>query len=430
MAEFDEEAHPRDDKGRFGSGGGGGDKGPSAKDWAGSQGAKGGGSSAGADAKKWAKGEKAAKKTEAKTATSAAKLASVGADARAHTQPDRHEGGRMHQKAAELHEKAAAAHEAAGNTKGQEYHEKQAERHRESASSLHHDAATRQAEAVEHAGGKDHLEGKREWVGKQVHPDKMEFEGQFAGNGKQTIDDHFHKGKDGSMRPTTARAEFHEREIIGPAFEGKKTAKELGQEKPVAILTMGGPASGKGVVLKKLEKHGLDTKTFVHVDPDEVKGKLPEYQAQVPKGTFSKTPDGKEKFEGAGKTFVGAAAQVHEESSYVAKQIRDKAIAGGHNVVIDGTGGNPKKFIELMQHLEKKGYDVQVHHPHLDVDEGVKRALDRATKSGRHVPEPFIRQTYDAIAKAEKEIIAAAPNYTRYDANNGHVPIESRKKGK
>lgn len=426
-AAFDEEAHQRDEAGRFtsGGGGGGGEKSPSAKDWAGSRGAKG--AAAGGDVKKWAKGEKAAKKTEAKHATSAAKMASFGADNRAHSHPDRHEGGRMHQKAAELHEAAAKAHEAAGNTKGQEYHEKHAERHRESASSLHHDAATRQAEQVEHAGGKDRLEGKREWVGKQVHPDKMEFEGQFAGNGKQTIDDHFHKGKDGSIRPTAARAEFHEREIIGPAFEGKKTAKELGQEKPVAILTMGGPASGKGVVLKKLEKHGLDTKTFVHVDPDEVKGQLPEYKAQVPKGTFSKTPDGKEKFEGAGKTFVGAAAQVHEESSFVAKQIRDKAIANGHNVVIDGTGGNPKKFIAMMEDLKKKGYDVQVHHPHLDADEGVRRALDRATKSGRHVPEPFIRHTYAEIAKAEKEIIAAAPNYTRYDANNGHVPIHSKK---
>lgn len=395
---FEEEAHPRDESGKFTSGGGGGGKAekPTAKDWA-----RG--------------GEKAKAKAEAKKSTSAAKLASIGADSRAHTQPDRHEGGRMHQKAAELHEAAAKAHESAGNAKGQEYHEKQAERHRESASSLHHDAATRQAEGVAHAGGKDHLEGKREWVGKQVHPDKMDFEGQFAGNGKQTIDDHFHKGKDGSLRPTTARAEFHEREIIAPAFEGKKTAAELGQPKPVAILTMGGPASGKGVVLGKLEKHGMDTKTFVHVDPDEVKGKLPEYQAQVPKS--------------GGKTFIGAAAQVHEESSFVAKQIRDRAIEGGHNVVIDGTGGNPKKFIEMMKHLESKGYDVQVHHPHLDADEGVRRALARAERSGRHVPEPFIRQTYAAIAAAEKEIIAAAPHYTRYDAKAGHAPIEHKKKG-
>lgn len=38
-------------------------------------------------------------------------------------------------------------------------------------------------------------------MGRQTNPDKMEFEGQFVGHGKQTIDDHFINGK-----PTTARA--------------------------------------------------------------------------------------------------------------------------------------------------------------------------------------------------------------------------------
>ena len=258
----------------------------------------------------------------------------------------------------------------------------------------------KQAEASA-AGGKGRLEGKREWVGRQTTPGKMEFEGQFAGRSKETIQDHFIDGK-----PSEARAAFHEKEIIKPAFEGKKTAAELG-EKPTAILTMGGPASGKGVVLGKLHEAGLDKSHFVHVDPDEVKGSLPEYKAQVPK-------DG-------GKTFVGAAAQVHEESSFVAKQIRDRAIENGHHVVIDGTGGNAEKFVQMIEHLKEKGYEVQVHHPHLDVEEGVKRALARAERSGRHVPEPFIRQTYEAIEKAQGKIKeAAGSGYVKYDAANGH----------
>lgn len=385
---YDEDAHPRDENGRFTSGGGG--AGP--KEWA-KQGAGGARGKGGASAKKWAA-------KDAGAATSAARLASIGAESRGHLGTD--EGAALHQKAAEAHDAAAKAHREAGNDRAAEAHEKRAFEHRETRSSSLHLQAMNQAEAAGNAGGKGALEGKREWVGKQTNPDKMEFEGQFAGHGKQTIDDHFVDGK-----PTTARAQFHENEIIEPAFAGKKTAKELGQEKPVAIMTMGGPASGKGVVIGKLKEKGLDTSKFVHVDPDEVKGKLPEYQAQVPK-------DG-------GKTFVGAAAQVHEESSYVAKQIRDRAISSGHNVVIDGTGGNAKKFVEMINHLKDKGYDVQVHHPHLDMEEGVKRALARAERSGRHVPEKFIRETYSSISKAEGQIReAAGSGYTKYDAANGH----------
>lgn len=379
----------RDELGRFTSGGGGGATG-GPKEWA-KQGAKEAtGGKGGASAKKWAA-------KDAKAATSAAMAASVGSERGNHGTDEK---ASLHLRAAEAHEAAAKAHREAGNERAAAAHEQRAINHREERSASLHTQATNQAENG--AQGKGALEGKREWVGKQTNPEKMEFEGQFAGHGKQTVDDHFIGGK-----PTTARAQFHEREIIEPAFEGKKTAAELGQAKPVAILTMGGPASGKGVVLGKLHEHGVDQSTFVHVDPDEVKGKLPEYQAQVPKG--------------GGKTFIGAAAQVHEESSFVAKQIRDRAIDAGHNVVIDGTGGNADKFIQMIDHLKAKGYDVQVHHPHLDVDEGVKRALARAERGGRHVPEKFIRETYENIERALPRIQeAAGSSYHRYDAKDGH----------
>lgn len=395
---------PRDEQGRFASsGGGGGGSAGKAKDWA--KGApKAGGGGGAPSAKEWAGGKS--------SLAGAASRASAAADS--HKGDGTHEKGAAHQEAAAAHEKAHEAAKAAGNEKAAAAHAAEATRHREEASAHHHEAAMKQAESVTASSAKSPLREKREWAGKQTNPDKMEFSGQFAGHGKQTIDDHFVNGK-----PSAARAAFHEKEIIKPAFEGKKTAAELHaaglspSPKPTAILTMGGPASGKGVVLGNLHKNGLDTSHFVHVDPDEVKGKLPEYKAQVPRDK--------------GKTFVGAAAQVHEESSYVAKKIRDKAIEGGHNVVIDGTGGNAKKFVELIDHLKGKGYDVHVHHPHLDVEEGVKRALKRAEGSGRHVPEKFIRETYDSIGKAQDHIIAAAPHYTRYDAGAQGHPVSMRK---
>lgn len=380
MAEFDEDAHPRDEHGKFSSGGGGG-----------------------SGVKAWAAGEKPGVrglKAEAKTATKNAMIIGGGISA------GTFRAAEAHDTAAALHKDVAAAQKD-GPAKDLSLamaakHEALAARHRENASSSLHHEAMAQAEAAK-AGEKG---GKREWVGEQVSPTSMEFRGQFAGRSNETIKDHFINGK-----PSETRADFHQEHIVGPAFEGKKTAAELG-EKPTAILTMGGPASGKGVILDKLHANGLDKTHYIHVDPDEVKKALPEYKAQVP--------------EHSGRTFMGAAAQVHEESSYVAKQIRDKAIEGGHHLIIDGTGGNAQKFIELMDHLKSKGYDVHVHHPDLGEEEGVKRALSRAERSGRHVPEPFIRDTYQKIAAGADKIAAAAPHYTRYDAADGHRPVERK----
>ncbi len=264
----------------------------------------------------------------------------------------------------------------------------------------------------------------RQWVGGE-HPDGPHADNTMAGRlvGKKdtTFEEHFTP----AGRPTPERAAMHEREFIKPAFEGKKTAKELGM-KPVAILTMGGPASGKGTVLSQLEKHGLDKSLFVHVDPDEVKGNLPEYKASVPdhvKGT------GGIHGNGTGPTFKGAAAQVHEESSYVAKQIENRAIANGHNVIIDGTGGNPDSFLAKVDKLKNAGYHVEVHYPHLDSATGVQRAEARAEGSGRYVPKEVIQQTYRKIEAARDRVMAAVPNLTVYDGQNGHAVAYEKKNG-
>lgn len=258
----------------------------------------------------------------------------------------------------------------------------------------------------------------REWVGHQ-NPDKS-WTGHIAGKSDETWKDHFSAHPDKGGRPLDERREIVHDPIIKAAFEGKIPAAKIGNgEKKTAILTMGGPGSGKGVVLDKLAKHGLDLKHFVHVDPDAVKEKLPEYKQSVAReGDFD-------------RTFRGAANQVHEESSYLAKQIAAKAIEGGHHVVIDGTGGNADKFIGAIKKLEGAGYDVHVHHPILSTEEGNARVQARAETSGRLVQPDFVKETYAKISDARSRIYAVAPNLTIYDASNrvpgdfksSHVPV-------
>jgi predicted ABC-type ATPase len=183
-------------------------------------------------------------------------------------------------------------------------------------------------------------------------------------------------------------------------------------EKKIAIMTMGGPASGKGTVLKQVSAAGHP---MVLVDPDHVKGQLPEYRQTVP-------PAGSNK-----PTFKGAAAMVHEESSFLAKRIRSEAVDAGHHIVIDGTGTNAKKFIATMKELKEKGYEVQVHFPHLEHDTGLERAKARASGSGRYVPDSFISHSYSLIDNNVEKIMAAAKehgaSFHMYDASKKGHPL-------
>jgi hypothetical protein len=227
---------------------------------------------------------------------------------------------------------------------------------------------------------------------------------QFAGRAAETIDDHFIDGK-----PSAARLAFYEREIIEPAFNGRKTAAELGQ-RPKAFLTMGGFGSGKGVLVRRLEKLFGSGSRIVVVDPDTIRALLPEYRIQVnPRG---------------GRTFRGAATQTHAESLYVANLMYERAIAGGYHVIIDGSGRWLPGFVRQIEELRAKGYVVYVRHADLPAEEGVRRALARRERTGRAIPEQVVRDTYAAIDENREEIQALlGPNYARFDGMNGYTPV-------
>lgn len=54
------------------------------------------------------------------------------------------------------------------------------------------------------------------------------------------------------------------------------------------------------------------------------------------------------------------ASLVHEESSLLMKQERDRAVLRGENVILDGTLANERKAFETLRMLEENGYAVDV----------------------------------------------------------------------
>lgn len=252
--------------------------------------------------------------------------------------------------------------------------------------------------------------------GKGDAPGKVIGEAKAAGGGRQWTDRlpegmkaqswqaHYDKHPDEGGKASADRVKSVHEPIMREALDVPPAAKG---EKKIAIMTMGAPASGKSSMLK-----GIDSSKFVKVDPDEIKGKLPEYQKAIDPAN----------------TYRGAAAMVHEESSHVAKQIMNKAIANGNHVIVDGTGANAKSMVDKMNKLKAAGYHVHVAFAHLDETEGIKRLLSRAEHSGRYVPEKFARTAYKTIPRNFERIARAADSFAAHDTSKDGAPVAWEKK--
>lgn len=189
----------------------------------------------------------------------------------------------------------------------------------------------------------------------------------------------------------------------GPNFkpERKKLHKKILQQvlsdctkdkKKQAIMTMGGPASGKSFALKS-----LDTSGFVHIDSDAIKGLLPEYLVAIEAHARN------------------AASMVHDESSELAEAALATAIQRGCNLVYDGTGKNAAKYARIIDQLHDAGYSVRLIYVHVDPSVAVPRALDRAERSGRYVPDYVIQEAYASIPFNFAEIANRADAWTLFD---------------
>ena len=185
---------------------------------------------------------------------------------------------------------------------------------------------------------------------------------------------------DGSWTPE--RQALHN-EIIADYLKGVEAV-----ENPKAFMMGGGPASGKSSVLDA--GHIKMPKNTLAVDSDKIKGYLPEYIKGVADGD------------------VGAAAFAHEESSYLGKKILAEAANKKGNVLLDGTGDNSiDNLRKKIKMIKSGGQKVEAHYMTMDTELSVKIEKARAAKTGRKVPESFLRETHaavsDIVPKAIKE---------------------------
>lgn len=196
--------------------------------------------------------------------------------------------------------------------------------------------------------------------------------------------------------------------IVDSFFEGKTAPTD---RKPVLYLMGGGGGSGKGTIKKRLVALGLvDVDGAVDLDPDEIKTEhIPEYGRIVQAGDSR------------------AAATTHEESSDLAKRVRERALKGGFDLVLDSTLGNAEKGMKIIADAKAAGYRVVLYGVTVDPRAAVVRASKRAKKSWRYVPVADLLKAHKGFANAFSDYLDAVDVGLIFD-NSGTKPVVVAKK--
>lgn len=207
---------------------------------------------------------------------------------------------------------------------------------------------------------------------------------------KDSLWHHLESDGEGGYRITQERAKLHEK-IIKQTVGDVPTSKD-----PTFHMLGGGPATGKSTFVK--HSNGLipDKSKAVHVNADDMKGELPEFERM------------RMSYEDA--DFFNAASFSHEESSYLAEVSRKAAIAKGADIVLDGTGnGNFDKLTNKVAEARGFGYKVKATYLTVDTDRAVERAFNRSLKVSerRYVPESVVRGTHAKVSQTYPKAITA-----------------------
>lgn len=176
---------------------------------------------------------------------------------------------------------------------------------------------------------------------------------------------------------TAQRRELHDSIVDDFLAEGRAVAAG---EQPTFQMLGGGTASGKSSAVRSGQVK-LPGRSVV-VDADAIKAKLPEYNAMLAAGD------------------TRAAAFVHEESSALSNVVMGRGAAMRTNLVLDGTGdGGIEKLRKRIGVFRSQGYRVKADYVSVPTDVAKARALARAQKTGRYVPDEVIESIHASVSR-------------------------------
>lgn len=216
--------------------------------------------------------------------------------------------------------------------------------------------------------------------------------------------------KDDKGRPIFAWSKERMEKVHKPIVDSyvKRGKKNPDGQKTVTLM-MGAPASGKGTIQRLLTSTGEMSKDIVAVDPDEIKtkGLQPDYARFFDKDKQS------------------AASRVHEEGSDIAKEVFSAMEDNGFDYLQDKVFADYDKLIKEINRLDKKGYKVKIVMAKLPIEEGLVRMKQRGERSGRFVPEDYMKEQYAKIDETWNKLKETMPSNVlsavQYNTSNGAV---------
>jgi len=163
---------------------------------------------------------------------------------------------------------------------------------------------------------------------------------------------------------------------------------------PTAIILAGQPGAGKGGVAR-LSLNDLNKDALI-IDLDELRDHYP--------GVNQLRRD---------HPYTWADA-THRDAQEWTTQLRNDAIAGRKNVIIDATLGNGDRAVELIDNLKRNGYQVEVRavaahrlESELGVDQRFSSSLDK-NGFGRYVPQDVRDAVYTKLPANLDQVHAQA----------------------
>jgi len=194
---------------------------------------------------------------------------------------------------------------------------------------------------------------------------------------------HLESDGKGGYRVTKERQKLHA-QIVAQATAGVPKSND-----PRFVMLGGGPAAGKTSTLVKAGLGNVPGKDkAVHINADDIKDSLPEY--------------GRMKTSNDDGDFFQAAHFAHEESSYLAKLVQQRAQRNQQDIVLDGTGDSkPEKLLKKVSEARRAGYKVDAVYATVPTDVAWARAQRRSLKKSerRYVPFGIVSGTHADVSR-------------------------------
>ena len=151
-----------------------------------------------------------------------------------------------------------------------------------------------------------------------------------------------------------------------------------------AVFLGGGPGSGKDYVLSNtLDGHGM-----IEINSDKALEYLMDKE-----NLDKKMPDNEE----------AQRNVIRKKAKNVAEIRHQMALQGRNGLIINGTGADPKEYMEIKKRLDKLGYDTSMIMVNTADEVSKARNIERGQNGGRTVPENIRKQKWEAVQAARAE---------------------------